>query len=252
MRLLRRQEKIVTYYPVLLIINRFYVEVHMTKLTHLYQGQKFHKLTVISLHHIIVKRKKNGDKLTQEYYLCKCDCGKETIVEKSHLTKNVDYTESCGCSNGTHHKSNTKLFKIWIGIKKRCFNKKCKDYKNYGGRGITICDEWKNDFMSFYNWAMDNGYQDNLTIDRINNDGNYEPNNCKWSTRLEQNNNKRNIILIFEKETNKIYTISQLCNKLNISYECLYARIQRKNKNFLAKFSIINTKADQKKIDNAK
>ena len=72
----------------------------MTKSTPLYQGQKFHKLTVVKLNHIIVKRRQNGDKLTQEYYLCKCDCGKEIIVEKSRLTKNVDYTDSCGCSKG--------------------------------------------------------------------------------------------------------------------------------------------------------
>ena len=113
----------------------------MTKSTPLYQGQKFHKLTVVKLNHIIVKRRKNGDKLTQEYYLCKCDCGKEIIVEKSRLTKNVDYTDSCGCSKGTHHKTNTRLYKIWAGIKKRCYNLKNEHYKNYGGRGIKVCEE---------------------------------------------------------------------------------------------------------------
>lgn len=218
----------------------------MTKSTPLYQGQKFHKLTIIKLDHIIIKRRKNGDKLTQEYYLCKCDCGKETIVEKSHLTKNIDYTDSCGCSKGIHHKRNTRLYKIWVGIKKRCYNLKNEDYKNYGGRGIKVCEEWKNDFISFYNWSMVNGYQDNLSIDRIDNNGNYEPYNCKWSTRLEQNNNKRNNILILEKESNKFYTLSQLANKLNVEYSCLYARIQRKSKFFFLNYEIINKNKENK------
>ena len=93
---------------------------------------------------------------------------------------------------------------------------------------------------------MANGYQDNLSIDRIDNNGNYEPYNCKWGTRLEQNNNKRNNILILEKESNKIYTLSQLSNKLNIRYECLYGRIKRKSKDFFLNYEIINKNKENK------
>ena len=109
--------------------------------------------------------------------------------------------KSCGCyqkrrtieTNKTHGLSNTRLSGIWSEIKNRTLNSKYKDYLDYGGRGITICDEWKNDFMSFYNWAMSNGYEENkgLSIDRIDNDGNYEPSNCRWVSSNIQNRNKR-------------------------------------------------------------
>ena len=109
--------------------------------------------------------------------------------------------KSCGCyhkrraseTHKTHGLSNTRLNRIWRDIKSRTLNSKYTDYLNYGGRGITICDEWKNDFMSFYTWAMENGYEENkgLSIDRIDNDGNYEPSNCRWTTRTIQSRNQR-------------------------------------------------------------
>lgn len=94
-------------------------------------------------------------------------------------------------SNIRHNKVHTRLYCIHQGIKKRCYNKQEKAYPNYGGRGITMCDEWRKDFMVFYNWAMNNGYNDNLTIDRINVDGNYEPDNCRCVDRKTQNINTR-------------------------------------------------------------
>lgn len=87
----------------------------------------------------------------------------------------------------------TNIYRVWGNIKTRCFNKNNINYKNYGSRGITICDEWRNDFMSFYNWAITNGYNNNLSIDRINNDGNYEPNNCRWANKNTQLQNTRKI-----------------------------------------------------------
>ena len=88
-------------------------------------------------------------------------------------------------------KSNTRLYGIWRGIKRRCLNPNYHHFKNYGGRGITVCDEWLESFKSFYDWAMSNGYQDDLSIDRIDNDKGYDPSNCRWVTMAEQNKNKR-------------------------------------------------------------
>lgn len=95
-----------------------------------------------------------------------------------------------------HGKRNTRLYRIWSNMKTRCFNSNDKHYKNWGGRGITVCNEWKNNFKTFYDWAMSHGYEDNLTIDRINNDGNYEPSNCRWVKAEEQGKNQRKTHLL--------------------------------------------------------
>lgn len=94
--------------------------------------------------------------------------------------------------NFKHGLRHSRLYGIWLQMKNRCYNLKTERYPDYGGRGITICNEWKDDFKAFYDWAMSHGYQENLTIDRINNDGNYEPSNCRWITRERQAINKRN------------------------------------------------------------
>lgn len=118
---------------------------------------------------------------------------------------------------------NNRIYNIWYNIKRRCLNPNNKDYKNYGARGIKICDEWVNSFMNFYNWSINNGYNDNLTIDRIDYNGNYEPSNCRWITMEEQHNNCR---------TNIIYnidgvkgTLTQLCRIYNMPYTTVRARL---------------------------
>lgn len=189
-------------------------------------GKKFGKLTVI--------KRVGSDKYKNAIWLCRCDCGKETVKITSRLKSG--YTKSCGCltvqklleRNTKHNQANTRLYKIYKGLLQRCYITSNPAYKNYGGRGIRICDEWvdkKSGFINFYNWAISNGYKGNLSIDRINNNGNYEPNNCRWATRKQQSNNRRNSHYItYNGET---HTLKEWTEILNISYSMLSHRIQR-------------------------
>ena len=204
----------------------------MSKTIEIKLGQKFGKLTVISFHH--KKERVCGNRRrTFCYYLCKCDCGNETIVAKDFLIRKKNPTKSCGCISKnflrsltmTHGKSNTRLFRIWTHIKDRCFNSRNDAYKNYGARGISICNDWKNDFISFYNWAIANGYREDLTIDRINNNGNYEPANCRWiSVKTQHRNTRRNVFLVYNNEKR---CVSEWAEMLGISKETLYGRIKK-------------------------
>ena len=128
-----------------------------------------------------------------------------------------------GLRTKTHGMTNTRLYRIWINIKTRCLNKKDNHYNRWGGRGITICEEWLNDFMNFYDWAMVNGYQENLSIDRIDNNGNYEPNNCRWSTIKEQNRNQRtNNLITYNGET---LCLIEWAEKIGIKSNTLWNRL---------------------------
>ena len=160
----------------------------MSRVTDL-TDRKFGRLTVI--------QRSGSNKDGRATWLCMCECG-EISVKTGKLLLN-GHCRSCGCgeyenrvNNCTSHRlSNTRLYNIWTGMKQRCYYQKHKDYHNYGGRGITICKEWLTDFINFYNWALSNGYRDDLTIDRKDVNGNYTPDNCKWSTWREQSLNKR-------------------------------------------------------------
>lgn len=151
-------------------------------------GQRFGMLTVIERAETINKRTR---------WLCKCDCGNEVIAEAYNLKSG--HTQSCGClqreatsqANKTHGMSNTRLYRIWCDMHNRCYQKSYHAYQHYGGRGIVISDPWLRDFQPFYDWAMANGYRDDLSIDRIDPNGNYSPDNCRWVTMAEQNKNKR-------------------------------------------------------------
>ena len=183
-------------------------------------GERFGRL-------VAVNRVENG-KHRQSKWLCKCDCGNYCIVFSANLKRM--HTQSCGChrvntSSMKHRKHgmhNTKIYNAWNGMKSRCFNKNDKYYLNYGGRGITVCDEWKNDFKAFFDWAMENGYSDKLTIDRIDVNGNYEPSNCRWVTqKVQQNNRTNNVLLEFLGE---IHTISEWSELLGIDKATIHAR----------------------------
>ena len=196
-------------------------------------GKKFGKLTIIEFSHKKQKYASNGKKNGNDfYYKCKCDCGNETISRIADLKKGK--ASSCGCYRvertkitNKKYESNefwdTKLYKTYSKIKDRCFNKNCKHYDNYGGRGITMCEEWRNNYQLFYNWAIANGYKEGLSIDRINNNGNYEPSNCRFATSTVQNNNKRSNFYITY--NGKTQTAKQWADELGIKYTTLKSRL---------------------------
>lgn len=193
-------------------------------------GQVYERLTVIKRVDDYISP--SGSRKVQ--WLCKCKCGKDVIVTGNNL-KNGN-SKSCGCYNrellfkinSIHNASNTRLYHIWTCMKDRCYNPQNKKYKDYGGRGITVCNEWINDFESFSNWAYDNGYVENAsrgecTIDRIDVNGDYCKDNCRWVSQKVQTNNKRNNHYItYNGET---HTITEWNNILGYKKGVLSRRI---------------------------
>ena len=190
------------------------------------KGQKFGRLKVAEF----VEMKNNTS-----MFLCECECGESCIVRGPDLK--IGHTISCGCYHKetisaikkTHGLSGEKLYELWSSIKRRCNNKNSENYHRYGGRGIKMCSEWLHNPTEFIKWAKENGYKEGLSIDRKDNNGNYEPSNCKWSTVLEQARNKRNNIhVLFNGEIRAMVFCSK---KLGIKYGTLRDRYQRGDRN---------------------
>lgn len=181
-------------------------------------GRKYGKLVVERY----VERRNN-----LHYWLCKCECGNVKVLPQTVLKNG--HTQSCGCllgnnQYGKHGKRETRLYNIWHTMKCRCTSEKRKDYKNYGGRGICVCDEWANSFLAFYEWSMNNGYSELKTIDRIDINGDYKPSNCRWASTQEQVRNRRNTIYVQENGT-KIPLIV-FCEQNNLDYRKEYRKFK--------------------------
>lgn len=191
-------------------------------------NQKFGRLTAIE---------KSNNICGKTAWKCICDCGNIAYVTTSNLTCNR--IKSCGCikqellmrRNITHNQRHTRLYEVWKGIKQRCYNPKHRAYHNWGGRGIKMCEDWKNNFQSFHDWSYANGYcpenqkdeKNKLTIDRIDVNGNYEPSNCRWVKRSKQARNTRaNKIISYRNEE---YCLVEWCEILDLYYSTVSARL---------------------------
>lgn len=185
-------------------------------------GKKFGRLTVIE--------RSGADANGQAMWRCKCECGNESSVKGGHLRRG--HTRSCGCleneariaSHTTHGKRHTRLYRIWSSMKDRCSNPNSRAYKWYGAKGVSVCREWI-DFETFRAWAEANGYADNLTIDRIDSNGNYCPDNCRWITNTDQQSNRsNNRHLTYGGETR---TIKGWAEKFGIEYFQFYRMLKK-------------------------
>ena len=186
-------------------------------------GNTYGKLTVIEVF--------GKDKHYNILYKCMCECGNTQISNASRLKSGK--VKSCGCLRfeqpkqafTKHGLRKHPLYTIWADMKQRCTNVNCSRYEDYGGRGISIYSLWKKDFKNFYNWAITNGYESGLTIDRIDNDGDYAPSNCRWVDRYVQGSNKRNNHIITIDGESKI--LFEWCREYNISPSTVCRRIKR-------------------------
>ena len=187
------------------------------------KGKRFGSLTAINP----LCKNAHGEMIWE----CLCDCG--TICQKtSYALRHNDKISCPNCRNKKISEKNRKYIienkrikEAYVNMKTRCYNPKSLSYKTYGARGITVCDEWKKSYSAFQAWALSNGYSDDLTIDRINNDGNYEPSNCRWVSRTEQCNNRTSSRYLFLKEEKD--TLANWSRRLKIPYAFIQYRADR-------------------------
>lgn len=185
-------------------------------------GKRFGRLTVLEYDH--------NNSYRAPYWRCLCDCGNEITVRGSELK--IGNVKSCGCYHRdvtreictTHGMTNTSLYRVWRHMKERCINPNSQEYRNYGDRGIFVCDEW-NSFENFRDWALSNGYDPKLSIDRINNNDGYYPENCRWADAITQSNNRRTNCYITY--ANVTHTMTEWARLFDISYDTLRKRVRR-------------------------
>ena len=190
-------------------------------------GQKFGRLTIIEIRYELHAGH------MREMYLCQCECGTVKLMRADGIK--AGRSVSCGCygremrlkATNKHVLSNCSqlhhpLYDVWCGIIQRCCNPNNKEYKNYGGREITVCDKWRNNFQVFYDWAMAHGYRRGLQIDRIDVNRGYSPENCRWTTPFVQSRNKRNNVYV--KFMGEMVTLQDVSNHTGISRSTLYYR----------------------------
>lgn len=199
-------------------------------------GDKYGRLTVIEY--------AGTNKYRSALWKCVCECGKETIVRGTELRGG--HVRSCGCfqrevaskavrdyntspdyrppDNTKHGKRHSRLYGIWCNMKQRCYNPNSDRYKYYGGKGVTICDEWLHDFSPFHEWAVSNGYADNLSIDRIDVNGPYSPTNCRWTNQTEQVANRTNTVRIEYHGVTK--PLAEWCRELGVNYKTAHAKLK--------------------------
>lgn len=202
-------------------------------------GMKIGKLTVVKFLKI--------DDNRNSIWLCQCECGKSKEISGSLL--NTHTALSCGCvtkekmrnfcmrRNTTHGQSKTRLYKIWQAMKDRCYRTENRHYANYGGRNIIVCDEWENSFEKFQEWSLANGYEKTLSIDRKDVNGNYCPENCKWSTDTEQARNRRNTLYAYY--DGKLQLLVNICAITNEKYSTVYTRYRKNNELYGGKYNPI-------------
>ena len=187
-------------------------------------GKKINMLEAVDIERVFEKKKKNQ---YTTMIRCKCECGNTTLLFPYQFINGL--IKSCGCIktrtpyNATHKLSKTNLYHIWETMRLRCNSSKNKKYYSYGARGIKVCDEWNNNFLAFREWSLNNGYSKGLSLDRIDNNGNYESTNCRWTTRKCQQRNRRNTIYITY--NNETKSLSEWCEILNLNYKTISNRI---------------------------
>lgn len=202
-------------------------DIGASKMRSITPGTRFGRLIVVKPGTPCISHRKDGSIHRTSTSVCVCDCtpDKKIVVKNSHLKRG--FVKSCGCLHhekiSTHGKSHTRLFRIWNGIKNRCYNHHTKNWESYGGRGIEMCPEWKSSFQNFYSWASKAGYKDNLSIDRIDVNKGYYPDNCRFADPIQQSNNRRTNITVEYKGDKK--TLSEWARSKQISYPALLGRL---------------------------
>lgn len=193
------------------------------------RGKRCGKVIVVSFDH-------TNEAKTQTYWKCQCDCGNTTVLSRNQLLFNT--CPNCGCTKRnanrpkrlnvkTHHMTGSRIYHIWKSMRYRCStkNKESRDYRDYVLRNIKVCEEWQNNFESFYQWAMSNGYRDDLSIDRIDNDGDYCPENCRWvSNTVQQRNRRKTVYLTYKGQTK---ALSEWCEIYGLKMKTCYGRLHQ-------------------------